>query len=159
MRKIVLSIGVIITMIGLFLLIIDFSPYDDSDAEGTITIIVVDINGHRVIEDTHAFTDEDTLFDILSNHYNIDYRSMRVPYYQDGKITQSMSRAILSIGTVETDFEQSFLKIYLHTPIVDDEDHIIDYDVRVSHVGVDHLPLKDAFVYEFRVEGVWGGGS
>ncbi len=158
MRKIVISLIVLATMFGFFLLAIGYSPYEASDQEGTITILVVDASGETIIEDTHAFSEEDTLFSILSSAYEIDYRSMIVPYFEDGRMRQTSSRAILAIGTVETDFERQFLKIYLHEPVYED-DQVIDYRVTVSRVGVDHLPLRDAYKYEFRVERVIGGGS
>lgn len=147
MKKMVLSVVVLLTMVGAYALIVGFSPYGESDVEGHIGVRVVDASGQTVIDDTLPFHEGDTMFEVLNQRYELTLKTF----------ASVGGRALLGIDDVVTDFVSDFLHITLHYPVRENGE-IIDYDVETAMSGIDGLSLRDGMIIVFTVTTV-GGGS
>lgn len=149
MKKLALTVTVVLAMLGLYALVIGFSPYGDNDVEGHVGIRVIDATGATVIDDTLPFFEGDTFVEVLTRHYDVTVAR---------DFTSISGRAVLGIGPVMTDFVNDFLHITLHHPVYEGED-IVDYTIEVAQTGIDGLPLLDGVVVVFTATSIGGGGS
>ncbi len=158
MKKIIITLSVIIAMTLVYFFVSSYTPYDAGDPEGHMTIIVINRHGDTVINDTYAFYDDDTLYDILDSNYNVESKSMELTIWNENTLSfnQVSSRIILSIGDVETDFETAYLKISIKRPVSDAPN---TYDTEVAKTGVDGLPLYNDATYIFEYEQISIGGD
>lgn len=159
MKKVLLSIIILITAAFVYYIAANYSPYETGDAEGEITILVIDKSGETVINDTFLFYEEDTLFSILDNAYAVEYQSMDLTLWnqQTLKFNTVSSRVILSIENVTTNFETNYLKILLERPI--ESNGVITYKKETAKIGIDGIPLYDDATYIFKYEQVRNGGG
>lgn len=120
--KIILSICVIACFAGV-LIYQKSKQKPASKADGVVTIVVVNKSGYEVINKNIEFSKGDNLVDLLDENFKI--------VTEDGMY----GKIILSIEDVVTDFETSYLAIY-----VNDE---------YSQVGLSYIELKDKLVVKF----------
>ncbi len=160
MKKGVLTVIVILIFTVIIVMVSSFTPYEDGDSEGQITIFVVDETGTRVYEDTFTFYEEDTLFGILDAYYTVHYEEMAFDLWDGASLrfNRVSSKVILGINEVNTDFSTQFLKISIRRPIYEDG-HLVDYDEKPAQTGIDGIPLYDGATYTFTVERVRKGGE
>ncbi|MFW5842138.1 MAG: hypothetical protein ACOCU2_02480 [Bacillota bacterium] len=158
MKKIIITLSVIIAMTLVYFFVSSYTPYDEGDPDGHMTVMVINRHGNTVIDDTFAFYDDDTLYDILHSNYHVESKSMDLTIWNENTLSfnQVSSRIILSIGSVETDFETAYLKISIKRPLSDDPN---TYDTEVAKTGVDGLPLYDDATYIFEYERISMGGD
>ncbi len=134
MKKMILSFIVIAISASLYFYFSQAS--DDGDKLGEITIKVYDENNSLVIEDTISFTDENTLFDVLTENYTIGCADRHYKIDYDCEFISINSHIILAINDVETDWYGSYLQIFI--------------DGSPSNYGVDLINITDNSVYEFK---------
>ena len=158
MKKIIITLSVIIAMAVIYFFVSSYNPYDEGDSEGQMTVVVINKHNNEVINDTYAFYNDDTLYDILNTNYIVESRSMDLNIWNENTLSfnQVSSRIILSIGAVETDFETAYLKISIKRPRNDDPG---TYDIEVAKTGVDGLPLYNDATYIFEYENISIGGD
>jgi hypothetical protein len=158
MKKVIITLGVIIAMSVIYFFVSSYNPYDEGDLEGHMTVMVINRHGETVIDDAYAFYNDDTLYDILNRNYHVESKSMELTIWNENTLSfnQVSSRIILSIGDVETDFETAYLKISIKRPVVDAPG---TYDTEVAKTGVDGLPLYDDATYIFEYERISIGGD
>ena len=109
-------------LIGLvsFIGTISFTPANDE--YGTVTIEIVNKDGF-LITDRISFEEDSDLFNILRYNYEIEY------------IEYSIGVVLLCIESICTDFNNSYIAIYING----------DY----SNYGLSIIPLKDGSIYSF----------
>ena len=158
--KVLLTIIIIFVLSGVYFITANYSPYDTGDAEGEVTILVVDKFGDTVVDDTLPFYEEDTLFGLLETHYDVAYNTMNLHVYNDetGRIEPVSAHIILGIENVHTNFSDAYLRISLRLPVYEDGE-IVSYEESVAKVGVDGLPLFDHAVYIFEYIGLQPKGD
>ncbi len=147
MKKLLITLSVVLALLGVYVIVVGFSPYGESDVEGEIGVRVIDASGQAVIDDTLPFHEDDTVFDVLNRHYDLTLTTY----------SSVAGRALLGIDSVITDFANDFLYITLHHPVWEDGE-IVDYDIEAAQSGIDGLPLRDGLIIVFTVTTV-GGGS
>ncbi len=139
MKKLVVSLVVLIVVAASFILL---SQLNKNDSIGEITIIVVDEIGDTISSKTYSFTEEDTLFSILDENYELGCADNS---YHITSVCEPLifsSRVILKIETVETDWINTFIAIYEN-----DE---------YSTLGIDSISLNDGDVFRFEYSIVGG---
>jgi hypothetical protein len=127
---------VLVTMIVLALASVTFwySTTLNNEVAGDITIIVIDEAGAEVVHDTFSFAQEDTLFEILDQHYEIGCANHA--YDLTSECNESLTgRVILQIEDVVTDWDNTFIAIYIN-----DE---------YAQFGVDMVSMHDQDIYRF----------
>lgn len=138
MKKLIITLAVVgIAAISFFI-----SDYlRQGDDQGTITIVLVDQIGDTISSQTHDFDEDDTLFDILSEHYDIQCADMqyRPTTCQDSVL---MEHVILTIDDIETDWFNTYIAIYVND--------------QYSSYGISDIPLEDDAVYRFQHDTVEG---
>ena len=112
-----------------------FQPQITNDELGEITIIVVDQIGDIVSNKTIGFEEEDTLFSLLDDNYELGCASSQYTLTDNCESVLFGSRVLLKIDTVETDWLNSYIAIY-----IEDE---------YSISGIDLIPLEDGTTYRF----------
>lgn len=120
--KIILSICLIACFIGV-VFYQKSKQKPASKADGVVTIVVVNKSGEEVVNKNIEFVKGDNLVDLLDKNFKI--------VTEDGMY----GKIILSIEDIVTDFETSYLAIY-----VNDE---------YSQVGLSYIELKDKLVVKF----------
>lgn len=141
MKKLIISIVVIAIGISAFFY---FSTPKESEANGLVTIELIDENGLLVSTKKIDFYEGTTLFELLDENYDLMCANAS---YNPTDICSKISmngRVVLGIDTVETNWTNSFLAIYIND----------DYAV----YGIDSIPLNEGDVYRFEYT-VVGGGS
>ena len=126
----------LVTIIVLALASVTFwySTTLENDAAGEITIILIDDQGEEVLNDVYQFEAEDTLFEILNENYQVGCAN--ATYDLSSECTESLTgRVILQIEDVVTDWDNTFIAIYIN-----DE---------YSQFGVDSISLHDQDVIKF----------
>jgi len=138
MKKLGISIIILVLAIAGYF---GFSQLNKNDSIGEITIIVVDEIGDTVSSKQYLFTEDDTLFSILNENYEIGCADNT--YHLSDVCEEQLfnSRIILKIDTVETDWSNTYIGIYEN-----DE---------YSNLGIDSISLNDGdtFLFEFTVVG------
>ncbi|MCK5761315.1 MAG: DUF4430 domain-containing protein [Candidatus Izimaplasma sp.] len=139
MKKLVISIIVLAIATASF---VAFSQLNKNDALGEITITVVDEIGDTISNKTYGFTEDDTLFSILEDNYEVGCAdsSYHLTYVCEPLLFNN--RVILKIDTIETDWTNTFIAIYEN-----DE---------YSNLGIDSIPLNDGDVFRFEYSNVGG---
>ncbi len=122
--KVILSVMVILLGGFVFVLL----PSETGDDAGDIHIEVIDADGQTVLTETLSFDADDSLYDVLNRHIEIETRGT------------SGGRILLSIAGLSTDFVHNFIKI--------------EIDGELSRSGIDQTNLKDGSVYTFSVDSV-----
>ena len=113
----------------------------DVDSDGTITIVLIDKNGDIVSSLKHDFLEEDTLFTLLVNEYDVVYDN------------HPLGRVILAINDIETDFERDFIRISI-TGQLSINQEVRYMEDEMSPLGIDRIPLVDGNTYIFRYQRV-----
>lgn len=138
MKKLIVTALVIgFAAVGFFL----SSLLRQNDAEGDITIVLVDQIGDTVHSQTYTFSEDDTLFDLLVEHFTIECANMQ---YQADECTDNplMDHVLMTVNGIETDWTNTYIAIY-----VNDE---------YSNYGIDDIPLHDGDTIRFQYEEVEG---
>ena len=138
MKKVLMSI------VALGLIIVSFlalSYFDFSDKEGTITIILIDEIGDTISSNDYEFNSEDTLFDLLDEHYNLGCTDSGYRLSTDCEEKMVGSRILLNIDDLETDWMNSYIAIYEND----------EYSV----LGIDYISINDGdiFIFEYKLVG------
>lgn len=94
-----------------------------NDVSGSVVIEVIDEEGIIIIYDEFNFNEDDNLFYILRDNYNIEY------------VQYSIGIVLLCIENLCTNFENNYIAIYING--------------EYSFYGVYHISLKDAAKYSF----------
>ena len=139
MKKLVISLVVLIVATASFLA---FSQLNKNDSIGEITIIIVDEIGDTISSKTYSFTEEDTLFSILEENYELGCADNSYNITSVCEPLLFSSRVILKIETVETDWTNTFIAIYENN--------------EYSTLGIDSIPLNDEDVFRFEYSIVGG---
>ncbi len=138
MKKILISFVAICLIIGSFLVL---SYYDFSDKEGTISITLKDEKGDTISNEDYEFTNEDTLFSILDENYDLGCANSS--YHVSDVCDKGLftSRILLEINTLKTDWRNSYISIY------ENEEY--------STQGIDNISINDGdiFVFEYKLVG------
>ena len=113
-----------------------FTKSQNNDLEGQVSIILVDEFGNTISNLTHDFTNDDTVFSILNDNYTVGCADSHYNISTDCKAPLIGSRIILKIDSLETNWSQNYIGIY-----VNDE---------YSTIGIDSLSLKDGYIYMFK---------
>ena len=132
MNKLVITVIVIVFATASFVI---FSQANKSDKLGEITIILIDEIGDTTSNIKYDFTEEDTLFSILDENFNLMCANNSYKIDDNCDPVLFGSRVIMKIDTIETDFSHNFIRIYIN-------------DVP-SQTGIDFIPLKDGYLYRF----------
>lgn len=120
--KIIISVVLLACLIGVF-------AYEKtkqkpaSKADGVVTIVVEDKSGKEVVNKNIEFLKGDNLVDLLDENFKV--------VMEDGPY----GKVIYSIENVETDFQTSYLAIYV--------------DGKYSEVGLSYIELRDKLVVKF----------
>ncbi len=139
MKKLIISLIVItVFLTGSFVL----SQTKNNDLEGQITIIIIDETGDTISNLTYDFTEEDSVFSILEDNYDIGCADSS--YNMDPTCVKPIigGRVILKIDSLVTDWSTSYIGIY-------------ENDLYSSN-GIDLLSLNDNDVYKFRYHYIGG---
>ncbi|MCK5762198.1 MAG: DUF4430 domain-containing protein [Candidatus Izimaplasma sp.] len=140
MKKLVYSIIVIALTTASFIVYSQLN--NNNDAIGEITITVIDEIGDTVSSKTYSFAENDTLFSILEDNYDLGCADSS---YQLTTVCEPLmlsSRVILKIDSVETDWNNTFIAIYEN-----DE---------YSNFGLDSISLNDGDIFRFEYSEVGG---
>ncbi len=138
MKKLVITFIVILAAIASFF-VSDY--FNSNDYDGEITIIVVDQIGDTVSNEQYLFIEEDALFDILDDNYNIGCADSNYNLTSEcAEISGITGRIILKIDDIETDWDNTYIAIYING----------DY----STFGIDNIALHDGDVYRFEYKEV-----
>ncbi|MFH5881549.1 MAG: hypothetical protein ACNA7U_06850 [Candidatus Izemoplasmataceae bacterium] len=149
--KLLISSIVLILMSGFWYASAGYNPYEQSDAEGAIQIIVIDEFGEIVVQDTISFNDEDTLLSLLLANYHVTTQP---------SVSSSLTgTVILGIDTVVTDFESDFIRILIDGYLYDRNGDLVEMNRKMSSLGIDLIPLIDGNTYIFEYAQVNGKGG
>ncbi|GEM_PF-1976307 len=102
---------------------IHFTPLG-GDVYGEVRLEVIDGDEETVIDEHHRFYGRTSLYRLLVENYEIDYR-------------EDFSKVLLSIETIETDFQNNFLKIKV--------------DGEPADYGMEGVYLEDGAEYTLKV--------
>ena len=138
--KMIASAAVFVIMSLFFVVSTESTPFEQVDKVGEVTIQVIDEFGDIVINDTHSFTDIDTLYSLLEDHYTVEYSNV------------SLGRILLGIENVNTDFERDFLQIRITGKLFMPDGSTLNLDNAPSPVGIDRIPLVDGNTYIFKYQ-------
>ena len=100
-----------------------------NDSLGTITITLEAIDNNILSTKEFNFSEDDTLFEILINNYQVRYEDTMY-----GKL-------IYDIDDLKTDFSNTYIAIYV--------------DNTYSNVGISSIPLYDKENILFKEEAIW----
>lgn len=100
-----------------------------NDSFGTITITLEAIDNNILSTKEFEFSEDDTLFEILINNYQVKYEDTMY-----GKL-------IYDIDDLKTDFSNTYIAIYV--------------DNTYSNVGISSIPLYDKENILFKEEDIW----
>ena len=139
MKKILISCVALALIIGSFLAL---SFFDFSDIDGTISIILKDEIGDTISSKEYEFTNEDTLFNILEENYEVGCANSSFQLSDVCEKGMFSSRIILEIDTLKTDWRNSYISIYENG----------EYSVH----GIDDISLNDGDIFEFEFKLVGG---
>lgn len=109
-----------------------------SNLEGTVLIIVKDIDGEINSKKRYEYNKGDSLFDILNDNYKLEYETSAYGHY------------LYSIDDVETDKFNTFL--WLEIAYLNEGEEYSDYidfskySCSDSSVGIDSIELKDNMI-------------
>lgn len=140
--KIVVTLLVLMSLVVMWFFVQSLNPYSISDEEGSIVVRLIDAHGDVLIEDAHAFGEDDTLLSILENHYEI--RTSR----------QAMGTILLDFESVKTDFFEAFIYIHIEGILYFDGEPK-DMTGKMLNIGIDAIPLIDENVYVFEYRVPW----
>lgn len=131
MKKVVISLIVVVVFVALFLYL---TISKDNDNVGEITVIITDENG---VEESaiYGFLKEDSLFDIVNGNYEVKCANSSYGISNECNEIGFSSRVILQIDDIITDWNNDFISIY-------------ENDV-YSHLGIDSIVLNDGDKFEF----------
>lgn len=142
MKKLIIT-SVLIAIAGISFFVSDLLKQNDSDGE--ITIVLVDQIGDIVSSEKYEFLETDTLFDILKENYEVGCADASFHLSTECKALPLGSRVLMKIDSVETDWMNTFIAIYIN-----DE---------YSNYGIDDIPLKNGDVIKFEYTIVEVGGD
>lgn len=142
MKKLGLTVVVLGVMLALFIL---FTQAQQNDVEGEIRIQVVNQLDEIVIDDTVLFEEEDTLFSIMQERYEVGCANAQYQLTDACEPLLFDSRVILKINEVETNWNGHFIGIYV--------------DVTYSNHGIDSIALTDGTTYRFEFTLVGGDST
>lgn len=129
MRRHLINVIIIFVAAGLIFLTTKLLNKESiAEGDGSITIIVIDETGKKVIEDTLLFYEGDKLVEILDEHYTI-----RTKRFGDAEV-------IFEINEIKTDFVKTYFAIYVND--------------QYAEVGISGIDFKDGDTIMFKVEGV-----
>lgn len=132
MKKLVFSaIVLLLASAGFFVL----NGLTENEDLGQITIIVIDENNNERINEKFDFIQEDTLFDLLQENYQVGCADSSYKISYACESTPFGARVILSINEVETNWTDSFIAIYVNG----------EYSI----YGIDDIALKEGSIYRF----------
>ncbi len=136
------KLGITIIVLGIALAsYFGFSQLNKNDFQGTITITLVDEIGDTISSKQYTFTEEDTLFSILNDNYEVGCADSTYHLTDVCEAQLFNSRIILKIDSVETDWVNTYISIYENN--------------EYSNLGIDSLVLNDGdiFLFEYTVVG------
>ena len=138
MRKIIISISVIVVSISLFSYLTHLGSNDDI---GEITIDIIDENG-AIISNVYGFDIDDSLFGILDDNHTVKCAS--ASYQITDNCTELIfgSKVVLQVDSVITNWNDNFISIY-------------ENDV-YSNLGIDSIILNDGDHFAFKFQEVGG---
>lgn len=109
-----------------------------SKSSGNVSIIVKDISGETVSSKLYEYNKGDSLFDILDDNFNLEYKETVYGHY------------LLSVDDIKTDGLNTWLWLevgYLKDGKKFSEDiDLDDYDVSDSSYGIDKIELKNHMI-------------
>ncbi len=132
MKKLLYSIIVLAFGITVFYL---FSQPQNGDIAGDVTIILIDENETVLSTNVLSFTSEMSLYDLISQEYQIKCAGSNYQVSDSCDTVLFNSHVILTIDELDTDWTNSFIRIYVN-------------DVP-SQYGIDLIMLKDQNIYKF----------
>lgn len=132
MKKLVITLIVIVLSVAS---LFAFSQLNKNDKIGEITIIVVDEIGDTISQQTYDFTESDTLFSILDDNFELGCADSSYHITTNCEPLLFGSRAILKIGSLETDWSNNYIAIYENDTY--------------STLGIDSIILNDGDVFRF----------
>lgn len=139
MKKTLIKFGLLV--VGLVALFITYKLFFNSGGakgDGTITLIVIDENGDEVIHDELEFRHKMTLLEVIQKHYRVTCRG---PFNRvEDACSPKDNIVILGIEDVQTDFNRTFLAIYVNN--------------KFSKVGINDIEFQDGDVIKIQVEDV-----
>ena len=131
MKKLILTaIALAFGALGFFV----YETLHQTEGDGSVTIVVVDENDNVTYSEIHRFTEEDTLFSILQDTFDLSCaNNMYQP--SDCSDTSFFGTVILGIDDLDTDWTTDYIAIYIN-----DE---------YSGYGIDGIQLRDGDTYRF----------
>ncbi len=140
MKKLGISIFILLTAITSYFA---FSQLNKNDELGEITITVVDEIGDTISSTQYPFTEDDTLFSILAENYDVGCADSSYHLSDVCEKQVFNSRIILKIDTIETDWHNTYISIYENG--------------EYSNLGIDSIILNDGDVFLFKYTVVGDG--
>lgn len=132
MKKLVVSTVILILAVVSF-----FMLKEEAKAEsfGQATIIIIDESGLEIIHDEIKFVEGQTLFEVLEENYTVACANDSYRISDVCEKTTFGGHVILQLDTIETDWYNSYISIYVNDTY--------------STSGVDLISLTDGEVYKF----------
>ncbi len=134
-NRLVQAISTIIVFITLILVLFVFVPIGANE-DGSIRIIVTD--GETLYDGEIAFTEGETLFELLDEMYDLSCADMNYKSDDTCSFTSMGNHILLRIEDIESDWTSSYIAIYENG----------EYATQ----GVDSLELNDQDEFKFELK-------
>jgi len=135
MKKIVLSVAILVIVTGLFLLF----QNRGAEYDGEITVIVH--NGSEMVsQKTLLFSEGDTLLTIIKEHYDLVCANASYKPSDECRNLLFGSPVVLEIDDIKTNWTDNYFAIYVNGTY--------------SNLGIDIIPFKDGDIIRFEVQEV-----
>lgn len=133
-----ISFAILLVLLMILTIVFNFKNTTKTDSDGHINIIVKNIDGTITSSERFEYKEEDSLFDILNNNYELTYENTKYGHY------------LLGINDIKTDTFTSWLWLelaYLKDGVeYSDDIDFSNYDCQDSNYGIDGIEIKDNMI-------------
>ena len=141
--RILLGILLISLMVFLCVFIVIQNQQKAAISGGTITFVVNNIDGEVVEKKRIEYKKDDTLFEVIDNHYKLEYNLTTYGHFLVGISNDSFK--------IETDGHSSWIWLEVGY-LKEDKDYteninLEDYDIKNASTGIDNIELKDNMIF------------